>query len=45
MDGTDVSESSIGAITVKDGGIKGDNILVIKDSDNENIAAYVLICK
>lgn len=45
VDGTDVSESSIGAITVKDGGIKGDNILVIKDSDNENIAAYVLICK
>ncbi|MBE5054797.1 S-layer homology domain-containing protein [Pseudoflavonifractor sp. DSM 107456] len=45
VDGTDVSESSIGAITVKDGDIKGDNILVIKDSDNENIAAYVLICK
>ena len=45
VDGTDVSESSTGAITVKDGGIKGDNILVIKDSDNENIAAYVLICK
>ena len=45
VDGTDVSESSIGAITVKDGDIKGDNILVIKDSDNKNIAAYVLICK
>ena len=45
VDGTDVSESSIGAITVKDGDIKGDNILVIKDSDNANIAAYVLICK
>lgn len=46
VDGTDVSESSIGAITVKDKDqIKGDNILVIKDSDNENIAAYVLICK
>lgn len=45
VDGTDVSESSIGAITVKDGDIKGDNILVIKDSDNVNIAAYVLICK
>lgn len=45
VDGTDVSESSIGAITVKDGDIKGDNILVIKDSDNENIAAYVLICR
>lgn len=45
VDGTDVSESSIGAITVSDGDIKGDNILIIKDSDNANIAAYVLICK
>lgn len=45
VDGTDVSESSIGAITVKDGGIKGDNIIVMPDSDNANIAAYVLICK
>lgn len=45
VDGTDVSESSIGAITVKDGDIKGDNIIVMPDSDNANIAAYVLICK
>ena len=26
-------------------GIKGDNIIVMPDSDNANIAAYVLICK
>ena len=45
MDGTDVSESSIGAITVKDGSIAGDNIVIIADSDYASIAAYVLICK
>ena len=45
VDGTDVSDSSIGAITVKDGSIAGDNIIVIADSDYANIAAYVLICK
>ena len=45
VDGTDVSDSNIGAITVKDGSIAGDNIIVIADSDYANIAAYVLICK
>ena len=45
VDGTDVSESSIGAITVQDGSIAGDNIVIIADSDYANIAAYVLICK
>ena len=40
-----MSDSNIGAITVKDGSIAGDNIIVIADSDYANIAAYVLICK
>ena len=45
-DGTDVTEASIGAIVVdKKGQGIGSQIVIIPDSDNDGIAATVIICK